>query len=64
MTADLRLVACVAGVKRYMMEMCEARRASEKKQERHDLFSSLLDASDEEADGTAKLTDRELLGGF
>lgn len=49
-------------MKRYMMEMCEARRASEKKEERYDLFSSLLDASDGEADGSAKLTDRELLG--
>ena len=34
-----------------MMEMCHTRRAVEKKQEQHDLFSSLLDASDEEADG-------------
>ena len=42
--------------------MCKSRRASEKKDIRHDLFSSLLDASDEEADGGAKLSDRELLG--
>ncbi|KAJ3552928.1 hypothetical protein NM688_g3893 [Phlebia brevispora] len=46
----------------YMMEMCAARRALETKEERHDLFSSLLDASDDELDGGAKLTDRELLG--
>ena len=47
-----------------MLEMCEARRNSEKKIERHDLFSSLLDASDEEMDEVRRLTDRELLGAF
>ena len=45
-----------------MLEMCQARRAAEKKEERHDLFSSLLDASDEEVDDGKRLTDRELLG--
>ncbi|KDQ58619.1 hypothetical protein JAAARDRAFT_176655 [Jaapia argillacea MUCL 33604] len=45
----------------YMVEMIEARRGAEKKEERHDLFSSLLDASDA-SDGEAKLTDRDLLG--
>lgn len=46
----------------YMMEMVNARRNSEKKEERYDLFSSLLDASEEESDSQSKLTDRELLG--
>ena len=45
-----------------MLEMCAARRAVETKEEKHDLFSSLLDASDEETTGGIKLTDRELLG--
>ena len=46
-----------------MLEMVEARRTAEKKEERYDLFSGLLDASEEESDGQKKLTDRELLGG-
>ncbi|KAJ3552189.1 hypothetical protein NM688_g4282 [Phlebia brevispora] len=45
----------------YMLEMIRARKTAEKKEERYDLFSSLLDASEEE-EGSAKLTDRELLG--
>jgi cytochrome P450 len=43
-----------------MMEMIEDRRSAEKKEERSDLFTSLLDAGDEEGEG--KLTDNELLG--
>ncbi|THU83303.1 cytochrome P450 [Dendrothele bispora CBS 962.96] len=35
----------------YMMEMIHARRTSEKKEERYDLFSSLLDANDQDDDG-------------
>ncbi|KAF7793522.1 hypothetical protein EIP86_004636 [Pleurotus ostreatoroseus] len=46
----------------YMLEMCAARRAAETKDEKHDLFNSLLDARDEDESGGAKLTDRELLG--
>lgn len=45
-----------------MLEMIYARKSAEKKEERYDLFSSLLDASEDEEDGQAKLTDRELLG--
>ncbi len=45
-----------------MTEMVQARRNAEKKEERYDLFSSLLDASEGEQDGGAILTDRELLG--
>lgn len=46
----------------YMLEMIHARRYSEKKEERYDLLSGLLDASDDEADGQAKLADQEVLG--
>ncbi|EKM52722.1 uncharacterized protein PHACADRAFT_261326, partial [Phanerochaete carnosa HHB-10118-sp] len=49
-------------LEQHMMEMIHARRYAEKKEERYDLFSGLLDASEEESDGQAKLTDRELLG--
>ena len=38
------------------------RKGSEKKEDRYDLFSSLLDANEEENDGTAKLSDDELMG--
>lgn len=44
-----------------MLEMVNARKNAEKKEERYDLFSSLLDASDD-GEGDAKLTDDELLG--
>lgn len=42
--------------------MVASRRNAEKKEDRYDLFSSLLDASEDEMDGGGKLTDRELLG--
>lgn len=45
-----------------MLDMINSRRNADKKEERYDLFSSLLDASEDELDGQAKLTDRELLG--
>ncbi|KAI0321529.1 cytochrome P450 [Amylostereum chailletii] len=45
---------------RYMMEMIQGRRSAEKKEERYDLFSSLLDAADGEEE--SKLSDRELVG--
>ncbi|KAK0437997.1 cytochrome P450 [Armillaria borealis] len=49
----------------YMLEMIRARRTSEK-EERYDLFSSLLDANDEEdlLGGDTTLSDQELLGNF
>ncbi len=43
--------------------MIDERKNAEKKVERYDLFSSLLDASEEESDGFAKLSDSELRGG-
>ncbi|TFK49124.1 cytochrome P450 [Heliocybe sulcata] len=49
-------------LREYMLEMIRARRTAEKKEERYDLFSSLLDASEDDSDGEAKLADEELLG--
>nr|BAL05138.1 cytochrome P450 [Phanerodontia chrysosporium] len=51
-------------VEQYMLELIQERRDAEKRDERHDLFSNLLDAndSDENGDGSVKLTDEELLG--
>ena len=45
-----------------MTEMVQARRITEKKPEQHDLFTSLLDANEDESDGQAKLAESELLG--
>ena len=45
-----------------MLDMIRQRKEAEKKEERYDLFSSLLDASEAGSDGQAKLTDQELLG--
>jgi cytochrome P450 len=47
-----------------MLEMIHTRRSSEK-EDRHDLFSNLLDASEQEenlAPGAVKLQDSELIG--
>lgn len=49
-------------LEQYMTEMVQARRTAEKKVEQHDLFTSLLDANEDEDDGQAKLADSELLG--
>ena len=49
-------------LQQYMREMIYARRTAEKKEERYDLFSSLLEANEDELDGTVKLSDQELLG--
>ena len=47
----------------YMLEMIKARRQAEKKEERYDLFSSLLDANEEELEeGQIRLFDSELIG--
>jgi len=45
-----------------MLEMVEARRTSHEVGERHDLFSGLLDASQEEMNDGAALNDDELIG--
>ncbi|OCH86802.1 cytochrome P450 [Obba rivulosa] len=49
-------------LERYMHGMVRARKQSEKKEERYDLFSSLLDANEDESDGKTKLSDEELVG--
>ena len=46
-----------------MLEMVEARRNGDKVEERHDLFSGLLDAAQDELDGTG-LSDDELIGWY
>lgn len=45
-----------------MLEMIAERRNSDKKEERYDLFSSLLDANELEDEGQVKLRDSELIG--
>ena len=42
----------------------EARRNGEKAEQRHDLFSGLLDAAQDESGGEAAISDEELIGGF
>ena len=46
-----------------MLEMVEARRNADKVEQRYDLFSGLLDATQNETDCDAALTDDELIGG-
>ena len=48
-------------LREYMQEMIDARKAMEKRPERFDLFTSLLDANIEE-DEASKLADSELIG--
>jgi len=45
-----------------MLEMVEARRNSSEAEQRYDLFSGLLDASQNESDGGVALNDDELIG--
>jgi hypothetical protein len=47
-----------------MLEMVDARRKGDKTEQRHDLFSGLLDAAEEEPDNGVALTDQELLGKY
>ncbi|KAI0732805.1 cytochrome P450, partial [Fomitopsis betulina] len=54
--------AAYIDLEKHMRHMIDARKGAEKKEERYDLFSSLLDANDEESDGAAKLSDDELMG--
>jgi hypothetical protein len=48
----------------YMQEMVEARKSGDKVEERHDLFSGLLDAAQDEPDNGAGLSDEELIGWY
>ena len=45
-----------------MIEMVNARRNAETKEERYDLFSGLLDAADGDLSGAAAITEEELIG--
>jgi hypothetical protein len=45
-----------------MLEMVEARRNADKVEERHDLFSGLLGASQDEPDNEEALSEEELTG--
>jgi hypothetical protein len=45
-----------------MLEMVEARRNSSEAEQRYDLFSGLLDASQNEPDDEVSLDDDELIG--
>ena len=47
-----------------MLEMVEARRTSGDAEQRHDLLSGLLDASQSELDDKAALSDEELIGKY
>jgi len=47
-----------------MLEMVEARRNADKVEQRYDLFSGLLDATQNETDSEAALTNEELIGGY
>ncbi|TCD65732.1 hypothetical protein EIP91_002261 [Steccherinum ochraceum] len=48
-------------LERYMHDMIELRRKAEKKEERYDLLSSLLDANDDPVNGQSLLSDQEVL---
>lgn len=47
-----------------MQNMIDDRRNAEKKEDKADLFTTLLDANDEEADRKLRLTDGDLMGTF
>ena len=47
-----------------MLEIVEARRNADKVEERYDLFSGLLDETQDGSDTEAVLTDEELIGGI
>ena len=45
-----------------MVEMIDARRDADVKEERYDLFSGLLDAAQGDLDGGQAITEKELIG--
>ena len=47
-----------------MLEMVKARNNADKVEERYDLFSGLLDATQDEPGNEAVLSDDELIGGY
>jgi hypothetical protein len=48
----------------YMQEMVEARKNAEEVEERHDLFSGLLDAAQDEPNDGAAISEEELIGEY
>ncbi|KAI0720718.1 cytochrome P450 [Cerioporus squamosus] len=57
-----RFYQAYTDIQKYMAEMVQARRTAESKEERSDLFNSLLDANDAELEQAAKLSDSALMG--
>ncbi len=49
---------------KYMREMVEARKNAEKVEERHDLFSGLLDAARDEPNDGAAISEEEVIGKY
>jgi hypothetical protein len=49
---------------KYMQEMVEARRNTDKAKERYDLFSGLLDAAQDGSDDEAIITEEEVIGKY
>jgi hypothetical protein len=49
---------------KYMQEMVEARRNTDKAEERYDLFSGLLDAAQGGSDDEAIITEEEVIGKY
>ncbi|ESK89419.1 cytochrome p450 [Moniliophthora roreri MCA 2997] len=49
-------------IEQYMLEMIASRRNADKKEERYDLFSSLLDANDDTTSGEPPLSESDLMG--
>jgi len=50
--------------KQYMLEMVKAREHVDKIEQRHDLFSGLLDAAQDDLDPKAALNEEELMGAW
>jgi hypothetical protein len=46
----------------YMLEMVESRKISGETEQRYDLFSALLDASEDELDNGSALRDEDIIG--
>ena len=61
---NLKLKSAQTAGQMYMSDMIKERREAEKKEEKADLFSNLLDASEAEGDDELKLTDSELIGAY
>jgi hypothetical protein len=60
---DVRSIDAPCFEQKYMLEMVETRRNTDKAEQRHDLFSGLLDAAGD-LDDRAVFSDRELFGEY